>query len=287
MPIKISFFSNLINIIFSLFPFLSFFSFSKIYYLRKKNTTYKDHLMSIIIPCKNEEGNLKNIIKKKFKNKLTFNYEVIFVDDYSTDKSLLIMEEEKKNNSDINIKISKGIGKGKSRAVNVGVENSSGEYCIILDADITVRVEDLELFYHAIKNNNADLINGSRLIYKVEKKSMRTLNYFGNIFFSIIVSYISEQSISDVLCGTKCFKRKSWLKYEDFRKKYRLNDIWGDFNIIFASSFIGEKIIDLPVRYYERIEGKSKMGKRFFNFLNMLIVCLKVFKYFKLKNKLI
>ena len=56
---------------------------------------------------------------------------------------------------------------------------------MILDADITVRVEDLDLFYNAIKNNNADLINGSRIIYKVEKRSMRTLNFFGNIFFNI------------------------------------------------------------------------------------------------------
>ena len=63
-----------------------------------------------------------------------------------------------------------GLGKGKSRAVDVGVRNSNGDYCMILDADITVKVEDLDLFYNAIKNNNADLINGSRLIYKVEKK---------------------------------------------------------------------------------------------------------------------
>ena len=287
MPIKIPILSNLINILFSLLPFLSLFSFSKIYYLRKKKVNKKDLLISIIIPCKNEEGNIKNIIKDNFKNKLSFNYEVIFIDDDSTDKTLLIMQEEKNNNSDIQIKIVNGLGKGKSRAVDVGVRNSNGDYCMILDADITVKVEDLDLFYNAIKNNNADLINGSRLIYKVEKKSMRTLNYFGNIFFSIIVSYISEKYVSDVLCGTKCFKRKSWYKYEDFRNKYQLNDIWGDFNIIFASSFIGEKIIDLPVRYYERVQGESKMGKRFLNFLNMMKVCLQVFKCFKLKNKLI
>ena len=287
MPLKIPFFSNLVNILFSLLPFLSFFSFSKLYYLRKKKVTLKENLISIIIPCKNEEGNIKNIIKDNFKNKLSFKYEVVFIDDNSSDKTLILMEEEKQNNDDVTIKIVNGPGKGKSRAVDLGVKNSKGNYCMILDADITVKVEDLDLFYNAIKNNNADLINGSRLIYKVEKKSMRTLNFFVNIFFSIIVSYISEKYISDVLCGTKCFKRKSWDKYEEFRNKYQINDLWGDFNIIFASSFIGEKIIDLPVRYYERVQGVSKMGKRFFNFLNMLKVCLQVFKCFKFKNKLI
>ena len=287
MPLKIPFVSNLINLIFSLLPFLSIFSFSQLYYLRKKKVTLKENLISIIIPCKNEEGNIRNIIKENFKNKLSFKYEVIFVDDKSSDGTLSIMQEEKKNNLDIKIKIVKGEGKGKSRAVDVGVKNCNGDYCMILDADITVRVEDLDLFYNAIKNNNADLINGSRMIYKVEKKSMRTLNFFGNIFFSILVSYISEKYISDVLCGTKCFKRKSWTKYEEFRDKFEINDIWGDFNIIFASSFIGEKIVDLPVRYYERVQGESKMGKRFFNFLNMMRVCLRVFKCFKLKNKLV
>lgn len=287
MPLKIPFISNLINLIFSLLPFLSFFSFSKLYYLRKKKVTLKENLISIIIPCKNEEGNLKNIIRENFKDKLSFKYEVIFVDDSSSDKTLSIMQEEKDNNNNVAIKIAHGPGEGKSRAVDIGVKNSTGDYCMILDADITVKVEDLDLFYNAIRNNNADLINGSRLIYKVEKKSMRTLNFFGNIFFSILVSYISEKYISDVLCGTKCFKRKSWYKYEEFRKKYHINDIWGDFNIIFASCFIGEKIIDLPVRYYERVQGISKMGKRFFNFLNMMKVCLQVFKCFKLKNKLI
>ena len=70
--------------------------------------------------------------------------------------------------------------------------------------------------------------------------------------------------------------------------KFEINDIWGDFNIIFASSFIGEKIIDLPVRYYERVQGESKMGKRFFNFLNMMSLFTGFFfKCFKLKNKLL
>ena len=57
---------------------------------------------------------------------------------------------------------------------------------------------------------------------------------------------------------------------------------WGDFIIIFGLSFFGNKIIDLPVRYYERIGGETKMKNRFNQFLNMLIVCLRSLKIFKL-----
>ena len=58
-------------------------------------------------------------------------------------------------------------------------------------------------------------------------------------------------------------REKAGTKYEEFRNKFEINDIWGDFNIIFASSFIGEKIIDLPVRYYERVQGEAKWEKGF------------------------
>ena len=63
--------------------------------------------------------------------------------------------------------------------------------------------------------------------------------------------------------------------------------IYGVILTLFCLIIYREKIIDLPVRYYERVQGESKMGKRFFNFLNMMRVCLRVFKCFKLKNKLV
>ena len=89
--------------------------------------------------------------------------------------------------------------------------------------------------------------------------------------------------MSDTLCGTKCFKKNDWEVFEKFRKKNELDDIWGDFNILFSASFYGYKLIDLPVRYYERLSGETKMKKRFFYFINMLKLCLKAFFVFKLK----
>ena len=120
----------------------------------------------------------------------------------------------------------------------MGVKSSDGYYCAILDADLTVKMEDLNLFYSAISIGNGDMINGTRLIYKLEKNSMRFLNFVGNKFFSYLISYIVTSKISDTLCGTKCFKKSDWEIFENFRNENKLNDIWGDFNIIFASSFM-------------------------------------------------
>ena len=65
------------------------------------------------------------------------------------------------------------------------------------------------------------------------------------------------------------------------KKKNQVSDLWGDFNILFASAFYGLKTIDLPIRYKKREEGETKMNKRYFFFKNMLRTCLKAFIRFK------
>ena len=273
LPFEIPYLTKIFSILINLFPFLSLFSFANIFYLRKRVRFNDDKkLMSLIIPCKNEEKNIQKIVHEA-KIKLSFPYQLVFVDDQSTDNTSKNINLEIEKNRDLNLKMVNGKGEGKSRAVDIGVKNSDGFFCIILDADLTVRMEDINLFYSSISIGNGDLINGSRLIYKLNKRSMRLLNFFGNKFFSILVSYIVSSNVTDTLCGTKCFRKSDWDIYEEFRKRNRLNDIWGDFNIIFASSFYGYKLIDLPVRYYARETGETKMKNRFYYFFNMLNLC--------------
>ena len=135
---------------------------------------------------------------------------------------------------------------------------------MIFDADITVDMKDLNLFYKAISEGRGNLINGSRLIYKPYAGAMRTLNYFGNIFFAYLVSYITKVRVTDTLCGTKCFKRSDIEKFDEFEKKNSIIDLWGDFNILFASTYFGLRTIDLPIRYKKREEGETKMNKDIF-----------------------
>ncbi len=285
LPFKLPFLTRFLTILINLFPFLSFFSFANVFSLRKKTKNLTSNkLMSLIIPCKNEEENINKIVESA-KSELSFPFELVFVDDKSTDSTKGRIIEEIKKNEDLKIKVFDGPGNGKSRAVDIGVRNAQGFFCAILDADLTVKMNDMNLFYSSISIGNGDVINGSRLIYRLEKNSMRFLNYFGNKFFSILISFIISSSVSDTLCGTKCFRKDDWEIFEEFRKNNNLNDIWGDFNILFSSSFYGFKLIDLPVRYYERLTGETKMTKRFFYFINMLKLCSKALIVFKFKSK--
>ena len=281
IPINIFGISKIFYILTNFIPILKLLSVTKICYLQKKTISknYSSKKASIIIPCKNEENNIEKIVKGS-KN-LEFPFELVFIDDKSEDKTAEIINSEIKKYPDVEIKLVLGDGLGKYKAVRKGIENATGYYSMIFDADITVDIDDLNLFYKAISEGRGNLINGSRLIYKPYSGAMRTLNYFGNIFFAYLVSYITNVKVTDTLCGTKCFKTADIKKFDEFEKKNNVIDLWGDFNILFASSYYGLKTIDLPIRYKKREEGETKMNKRYFFFKNMLRTCFKAFLRFK------
>ena len=282
IPFKIPIISKFFSIIFNFLPFINYFNITDVCYLRKK--IYKkrqNQKLSLIVPCKNEEGNIKKIVSEAREN-LKFPYEIIFIDDQSTDDTLKIMENCKSTNDDIEIKIAKGLGNGKAIAINEGIKIADSYYSIIFDADMTVNMTDVNLFYSTISNGFADLINGSRLVYKPYSGAMKKLNFLGNTFFAKLASYITGEKITDTLCGSKCFITRDYEIFNEFKEKNKINDIWGDFNILYASNFYGFKCIDLPVRYYERLEGETKMKKRLYFFFNMLNTSLKAFIRFKI-----
>ena len=273
----------LVGITLNFIPFSNYLNVSNVFFLRKK--VYKNRQnqkLSLIVPCKNEELNIKNIVKD-CREKLNFPYELIFIDDKSSDQTLNIMNECKVNNIDVDIKIVNGLGQGRGLAVSEGVKIAKGKYCITYDADMTINMFDINLFYSTISNGHADFINGTRLVYKPNSGAMRYLNFLGNTFFSKFASMITGEKITDTLCGSQCFITSDYIKFEEFKKKNNISDIWGTHNILFSSNYYGLKSIDLPVRYYERIEGETKMTKRIYYFFDMLSDFIKILREFKIR----
>ena len=282
-PFNIPLIGKFITITLNFIPFSNYLNVSNIFFLRKK--VYKNRQnqkLSLIVPCKNEELNIKNIVKD-CREKLNFPYELIFIDDKSSDQTLNIMNECKVNNIDVDIKIVNGLGRGRGLAVSEGVKIAKGKYCITYDADMTINMFDINLFYSTISNGHADFINGTRLVYKPNSGAMRYLNFLGNTFFSKFASMITGEKITDTLCGSQCFITSDYIKFEEFKKKNNISDIWGTHNILFSSNYYGLKSIDLPVRYYERIEGETKMTKRIYYFVDMLSDFIKILREFKIR----
>lgn len=252
-------------------PFFSYFALNTIFIARiKPELNPCEHSVSILIPCKNEEGNIEAVVKRfpSFGKSI----ELIFINDKSVDKTEQVVLRCKEAFPEKNIKLVQGLGHGKGEAVRSGMQVATGDICMILDADLSVIPEDLPQFYESINSGRADFLNGTRLVYPQEEEAMKSANILGNIFFSIAFSYVLDQRITDTLCGTKVFWRRDWPIFEEMRMILKNIDVWGDYNLIFGAARFGLKIGELPVRYFQRLKGVTKMTKRIKNGLIMLRV---------------
>jgi glycosyltransferase involved in cell wall biosynthesis len=148
---------------------------------------------------------------------------------------------------------------GKGDAVRKGFDVANGDVLIILDADLTVPPEDLPRFFQPIATGKADLVNGTRLVYPMEERAMKFLNYLGNWFFSVLFTWLLERPIRDTLCGTKALSRTSYQKIKEGRAYFGEFDPFGDFDLLFGAARQNLRIIEVPVRYRRRIAGVSKV----------------------------
>ena len=80
---------------------------------------------------------------------------------------------------------------------------------MILDADLTMPPEDLPKFYEAYVSGKGEFVNGSRLVYPMDKKAMRFINLLGNKFFASAFSFVLGQRFKRLLCGQKCCRRRT------------------------------------------------------------------------------
>ena len=286
IPINIPFISSFINFLISL-PIVNIFCLYEIYVYKKKiirNLKINETNCSIIIPCKNEEENIIPISKniKNFCQKT----EILFGDDNSSDKTSVKIHHLIQNNKkkDLSVIYYKGPSKGKSFNVYRGIRESKGDIICIYDADITVNFDDLENLFNIFVNSNADFLNCSRMIYPQNKNAMKKFNYFGNLFFAKLFSILLKMKITDTLCGTKIFYRKDWKKIEKYVSKWGIKDQWGDFDLLIGAYRSNLKIIEVPVKYYDRLRGVTKMTSVIKNGLRMLIIIITA--YYKLRIKI-
>ena len=219
----------------------------------------KKSSVSVIIPARNEAGNISNILDSV--PKIGTNTELIFVEGHSNDGTLdeCYRVKEKYSHKDISILIQDG--KGKGDAVRKAFLNAKNDVLMILDADLTVPPNDLPKFFDAIVSGKGEFINGTRLVYQMEDEAMRFLNLLGNKFFSKVFTYLLEQRVKDTLCGTKVLWRKDYLKIVAGRKYFGNFDPFGDFDLLIGAAKLNLKIIEIPIAYRRRKYGSTQIER--------------------------
>jgi len=214
---------------------------------------------SIIIPVYNEEKSVAETISriKNIENKLNGDSEIIVVNDGSTDNTLNVIKKIK------GIKvISHEVNFGYGKAIKTGINNSLGEWIVIIDADGSYPVEDIyTLSKHVGKY---DMIVGSRTGKKVEIPLFRRPAKW---FLNKLANYISNYNIPDLNSGLRLFKKEIALKFWSlFPDNFSFTA-----TITVASLCYGYNVKFIPINYYKR-KGKSSMKpSNFFGFISLIM----------------
>ncbi len=232
--------------------------------------------VSVIIPARNEEGNIEAAFQRI--PKMGSHTELVFVEGHSKDNTYTAIEKAIQNHPEWDAKLFPQPGKGKADAVRVGFEKASGEILMILDADLTVRPEDLPRFYEALASGKGEFINGVRLVYPMQEQAMRFLNLLGNKFFSLAFSWLLGQSIKDTLCGTKVLRKRHYERIVANRAYFGEFDPFGDYDLIFGAAKQNLKIVDLPIRYQDRTYGSTNIDRWRHGMLLFRMVAIAAFR---------
>lgn len=202
--------------------------------------------LSVLVPAFNEEGNifpLYNELKEALKG---YTYEIIFIDDGSTDNTLKILKSLAEKDKRVKyISFIKNFG--KTQALAAGVNHSKGNYIVTLDADLQDPPEEIPRLIKKLEEKNYDCVSGWRKCRKdkLEKK------IFSRIFF-LLRKIVFKDKIHDANCMLKIYRRDCFKNF----------DFYGDVHR-FVTTILqlkGFKVGELIVKHRKRHSGKTKYG---------------------------
>lgn len=229
-------------------------------------------LISVIIPFLNEEESIPELIGwiEKVMEKNHLDYEVIMIDDGSTDASWEMVLKCRQNNDKIRgIKFQRNYG--KSAALNEGFKAAQGDFIVTMDADLQDSPEEIPLLYAMIREEGMDLISG----WKKKRYDNALTKNLPSKLYNYVTGKMSGTKLHDMNCGLKIYRRKVIKSIEVYGEMHRYIPVlakWAGFRKI------GEK----PVAHQARKYGVSKFGlERFVNGFLDLASLMFVGKYGK------
>ena len=212
--------------------------------------------LSIVIPLFNEEESLSELCKwiVRIMDENNYSYEVIMVDDGSTDNSWCVIENINSNNSNIKgIKFQRNYG--KSAALNEGFKAAKGDVVITMDADMQDSPDEIPELRRMIIEDKFDLVSG----WKKKRFDNKLTKNFPSKVFNALARKISGIKLHDFNCGLKAYRRKVIKSIEIYGEMHRNIPVlakWAGFRKI------GEKVVEHRPRKY----GVTKFGwDRFIN----------------------
>ncbi|HET55904.1 MAG TPA: glycosyltransferase [Ignavibacteria bacterium] len=228
---------------------------------KKESASFSFSKVSIVVPLFNEEESLNPLYSEIIKSvkEANIDYEIIFIDDGSTDKSLEILRElNRKDNKVRYISFRKNYG--KSAAINVGFQKASGDAVITMDADLQDDPAEIPNLLKKL-DEGFDMVSGWKKVRFdpfIKKHSSKFFNYTTRVMTGI--------KIHDFNCGLKAYKKEVVKNINVYGELHRYIPV--------LANNKGFSISEIPVKHHPRRYGKTKFGiSRFFKgFVDLLTV---------------
>jgi len=205
--------------------------------------------LSIIIPVFNEEETLGNLHEALCKalDGLDYSWEVVFVDDGSRDKSLLILEGYVEEDPDHFLVVGLRRNFGQTAAIAAGVDHAEGEIIVLMDADMQNDPADIPLLLEKI-DEGYDVVSGWR-----KKRQDR---FFTRVIPSKmangLISWVTGVKLHDYGCTLKAYRREVLTGFRLYGEMHRFIPAY--------AGYVGAKIIEVPVNHHPRKYGKTNYG---------------------------
>ncbi len=205
-------------------------------------------MLSAVIPAYNEKESLESFYKdlSAYLPKLNFEYEIVFVDDGSSDETLEIMKKLKNLDSHVRV-FSFRIHQGKAEALTLGFQMAKGEYIVTLDADLQDRPEEIKKLLEKLKEGY-DLVSG----WRKNRKDSKLLINLPSKLFNFLASVFWGLKLNDYNCGLKMYRSDAAKSLNLYGGRQRFIPL-----LLFQNGF---KVTEIPVEHEKRKLGKSKYG---------------------------
>ena len=204
--------------------------------------------ISVITPIYQEEGNIPNLCAQLFEvlDELGRSFEIIAVNDGSTDKSLELLKHAAQERPELKV-IDLARNHGQTAAIMAGIEHSSGDVLIFIDADLQNDPRDIPLLLNSLNEGN-DVVSG----WRASRKDAAIRRNFVSRMANALISRISGVHLHDYGCTLKAYRRKCIKDVRLYGEMHRFIPIY--------ASWMGAKITEVPVRHHARQHGSSKYG---------------------------
>jgi glycosyltransferase involved in cell wall biosynthesis len=218
--------------------------------------------LSIVVPVFNEEESIAPLVKSLMSvlGRTGLHFEVIFVDDGSTDSSAERLADAVAAHPEIKV-IQFRYNSGQTAALMAGIDHASGDIIVTIDGDLQNDPEDIPMLLSKL-DEGADVVSG----WRRDRHDAPIRRNFVSRIANLLISRISGVRLHDYGCTLKAYRREVLGGMRLYGEMHRFVPIY--------ASWMGAKVVELPIRHKPRRFGQSKYGlnRTFKVLLDLLVV---------------